>query len=145
MYRAAFKASLGFQMYVLACYGFVWAYSLLNLLSAAAVVCAIQQLSVVKFLRAPALCRVGVVSYGVYVYHYSILMGLRLWWGEFAENHKYITFFFYIGIVLIVSEMSFRFLEKPFMSLKKFRAPSRLRDSQRVFTCVDHAAGEPTN
>jgi peptidoglycan/LPS O-acetylase OafA/YrhL len=119
-YRAAFKASLGYPMYVLAGGGFVWAYSLLDLLSAAAVICAIQKLATVGFLRNSVLSRTGVISYGIYIYHVPVLIGLRWLLADFAANHSGATFLAYISVVVVVSELSFRFLEKPFLSIKNF-------------------------
>jgi peptidoglycan/LPS O-acetylase OafA/YrhL len=120
-YRAAFKASLGYQMYLLADNGFIWAYSLLNLLSAAAVICAIQRLPAVGFLRNSILSRTGVISYGIYVYHVPVLIGLKWLLGPFAENHSVATFILYLGVVFVVSELSFRFVEKPFLSMRSLR------------------------
>jgi peptidoglycan/LPS O-acetylase OafA/YrhL len=118
-YRAAFKASLGYQMYLLPDYGFIWAYSLLNLLSAAAVICAIQRLPTVGFLRNSILSRTGVISYGIYVYHVPVLIGLKWLLGSFAEN--FTLFVAYAGAVFVVSELSFRFIEKPFLSMRNVR------------------------
>jgi peptidoglycan/LPS O-acetylase OafA/YrhL len=118
VYRAAFKASLGYQMYLLAGNGFIWAYSLLNLLSAAAVICAIQRLPTVGFLRNSILSRTGVISYGIYIYHVPVLIGLKWLLGTFAENHTLATFAVYVSVVFVVSELSFRFVEKPFLSMR---------------------------
>jgi peptidoglycan/LPS O-acetylase OafA/YrhL len=118
VYRAAFKASLGYQMYLVADYGFIWGYSLMNLLSAAAVICAIQKLPAVGFLRNSVLSRTGVISYGIYVYHVPVLLGLKWLLGDFAYNHGIATFVVYVVAVFIISELSFRFLERPFLSIK---------------------------
>jgi peptidoglycan/LPS O-acetylase OafA/YrhL len=120
-YRAAFKASLGYQMYLLAGNGFIWAYSLLNLFSAAAVICAVRGLPAVGFLRNSIFTRTGVISYGIYVYHVPVLIGLKWLLGPFAENHSMATFIVYAGVVFVVSELSFRFVEKPFLSLRNLR------------------------
>jgi peptidoglycan/LPS O-acetylase OafA/YrhL len=115
-------------MYLLADNGFIWAYSLLNLLSAAAVICAIQRLPVVGFLRNSILSRTGVISYGIYVYHVPVLIGLKWLLGTFAENHPLATFFVYVSVVFVVSELSFRFVEKPFLSMRNLtrRTTSRV-------------------
>jgi peptidoglycan/LPS O-acetylase OafA/YrhL len=60
--------------------GFVWAYSL----PAAAVICAIQKLAAVGFLRNGILSRTGVISYGIYIYHALVLIGLNWLWADFA-------------------------------------------------------------
>jgi peptidoglycan/LPS O-acetylase OafA/YrhL len=121
-YRAAFKASLGYQMYLLAGGGFIWAYSLLDLLAAAILIGAIQKIPATGFLRNQALGRIGVVSYGIYVYHVPVLIGLKHLFGNFTENHSYLTFVAYIGIVILISELSFRFVEKPILQLRSFRS-----------------------
>jgi peptidoglycan/LPS O-acetylase OafA/YrhL len=127
-YRLAFKASLGYQMYLLADNGFIWAYTLLNLLFAAAVVCAIQRLPAGGFLRNRILRRTGVISYGIYVYHVPVLIGLKRLFGTFSENHTLATFAAYLMVLFAVSELSFRFIEKPFLSMKNVSlSPSRWR------------------
>lgn len=120
-YRAAFKGSLGYQMYLLADNGFVWAYSLLDLLSAVAVIGAIQKLPALRFLRNGILSRIGVISYGIYIYHVPVLIGERWLFGGFAVNHSAATFLVYVGTVVLISEFSFRVLEKPFLSLRTLR------------------------
>jgi peptidoglycan/LPS O-acetylase OafA/YrhL len=90
----------------------------MNLLSAAAVICAIQKLPAVGFLRNTVLSRTGVISYGIYVYHVPVLLGLKWLLGDFAYNHGIATFVVYAVAVFIISELSFRFLERPFLSIK---------------------------
>jgi peptidoglycan/LPS O-acetylase OafA/YrhL len=113
-YKSANKASLGYAMYLLPCWGFVWGYSLLNLVSVLGIVCALQ--SKLKFLENFALVRVGVVSYGVYVYH--VPLGLMLHSAQFS---KPMEFALYVPLVLLVSEISFRLIETPFLRLKDRR------------------------
>ncbi|MEH2526198.1 MULTISPECIES: acyltransferase family protein [unclassified Bradyrhizobium] len=117
-YKAAFKGSLGYQMYLLAGAGFIWAYSLLDLLSAAVMIGALQKIPLLRLLRNKALCRIGVISYGIYVYHVPVLFGLKQFFGGFAASYSFVTFIAYAGIVLIISELSFRLLEKPILSLR---------------------------
>lgn len=117
-YRAAFKGSLGYQMYLLPGGGFIWAYSLLDLLSAALTIGAIQKLPSLRILRNKALCRIGVISYGIYVYHVPVLFGLKQLFGNFVESNGCISFVVYVGVVLLVAELSFRLLEKPILALR---------------------------
>ncbi|WFU18783.1 acyltransferase [Bradyrhizobium sp. CB3481] len=120
-YRAAFKGSLGYQMYLLPSGGFVWGYSLLDLLSAAAIIGAIQKIPLLRILRNKVLCHIGVISYGIYVYHVLVLIGLKQFFGSFVEHYGFVFFVAYAGVVCIVAEISFRLIEKPILSLRTFR------------------------
>jgi peptidoglycan/LPS O-acetylase OafA/YrhL len=110
-YRSAAKAGLGYSMYLLSCWGFVWGYSLLNLVSVLGIICALQ--SKLKLLENFALVRVGKISYGVYVYHVPI--GLLLHTAEFS---KPLELALQLSLILAVSALSFRFIETPFLRLK---------------------------
>jgi len=118
-YKSAAKASLGYSMYLLSCWGFVWGYSLLNLVSALGIACALQ--SKLGFLENFALVRVGVISYGIYVYH--VPLGLILHNAGFSAS---LEFLLYVPLVLLVSELSFRLIETPFLGLKDRWPPGRL-------------------
>ena len=110
-YRSAMKSSLGYSMYLLPCWGFVWGYSLLNLVAALGIACALQ--SKLKFLENTALVRIGVISYGIYVYHVPLGMIMHHW-----GLSSPLDFVLYITLVLLVSEFSFRFIETPFLRTK---------------------------
>jgi hypothetical protein len=70
--RSAFKASPEYQMYMLAGGGFGATHYQLQL-----VICAIQKLAAVGFLRNGILSRTGVISYGIYIYQALVLIGLK--------------------------------------------------------------------
>jgi peptidoglycan/LPS O-acetylase OafA/YrhL len=118
-YKAAFKESLGFQMYLIACNGFLWAYTLLDLLSAAAVICAIQGVRAVRFLRNFVLRRIGMVSYGIYVFHVPVLLATISQTEIVSEKHGFPLFILYACILVVISECSFRYFETPILTLSK--------------------------
>ena len=59
------------------------------------------------------LVRLGTVSYGIYVYHLPILLLLEL-----LPFSRGMTFFVYFVVTVALSEISFRFLETPFLQLE---------------------------
>ncbi|SHH62201.1 acyltransferase family protein [Bradyrhizobium erythrophlei] len=125
VYRAAMKWTFGYSMFLMPASGFVWGYSLLNLLSVALIICALQRLLALRLLESPPLVRVGTISYGIYVYHLPILL---------VANSLLISraaiFFLYCSAVLIISEISFRFLEAPFLRLKEKKIPLRILQNE---------------
>ena len=112
-YKNAFKASLGYAMFLERDWGFVWGYSILNVVSALGIVCALQRVLYFRILEHPWIVRVGVISYGVYVYHLPI----RLLTGNVGLRNS-LSFLVYILSTWAVAEISFRYLEMPFLRLK---------------------------
>jgi peptidoglycan/LPS O-acetylase OafA/YrhL len=131
----AFALSFGYAMYLLESNGYVWGYSLLNLLSMLGLVCALQGIGPARALDNWLLVRIGKVSYGVYVYHLPLLL-----FGEVLLERLGIvprgsagwaTFFAaWAGSVILVSVASFRWLEAPFLRLK--RGASKRGDAQML-------------
>jgi peptidoglycan/LPS O-acetylase OafA/YrhL len=115
VYKAAIKWSFGYSMYLLPAWGFVWGYTLLNLLSMAIIICAIQRLRTLLIFENRALVRFGVISYGTYVYHVPLLLLL-------SQLHvpRAVTFVLYCATTILVAELSFRYLETPFLNKKNY-------------------------
>jgi peptidoglycan/LPS O-acetylase OafA/YrhL len=111
-YHSALKWSFGYAMFLLKDAGFVWAYSLLNIASAFGIAWAIE--------RSPALFtafpmrRIGIVSYGIYVYHLPLLILS----GTFAAALGIFMVPIYLLITYVIAEISYRYLETPFLCLK---------------------------
>jgi peptidoglycan/LPS O-acetylase OafA/YrhL len=122
--RSAYPASLGYAMYLRSGYGYVWGYSLLNILFMVGIVCAMQGQA--RFLRLSGLVWVGKISYGVYVYHLPLLLlGLALREKMQMDAHWRPAFFaVWVGVVLLVSDQSYRWLESPFLKLKRRPNPA---------------------
>jgi peptidoglycan/LPS O-acetylase OafA/YrhL len=121
---SAFVASLGYAMFMVQSNEYVWGYALLNLLSMLGIICALQGVGPFRMLESRILIWVGKISYGVYVYHLPLLL-----LGEFALEktglrlHGVIRPLFFVGwvaLVMIVSDVSFRKLETPFLRLKHY-------------------------
>lgn len=127
----AFVASFGYQMYMMQSYGYVWGYSIINLVSMLGIICALQGIGPTRSLENGLLVRIGKVSYGVYVYHLPLLLV-----GEFLmaslgiHLHGIVRLAFFaawVAAVILLSDASFRWLEKPFLKLKdKFRTRDRV-------------------
>lgn len=116
-YKNAFKASFGYSMYLLPDWGFVWGYSILNVVSALGVICALQG---IKVLESPVLVRIGVVSYGIYVYHVPLFMLLPNW-----------PLIARCAAVYVAAEISFRLMESPITGLKdRVRFPKTTATNQ---------------
>jgi peptidoglycan/LPS O-acetylase OafA/YrhL len=109
----AFKGSLGYSLYLMPCYGFVWGYSIIDAVAMLGLVCALQRLHAFKVFENRILVYVGAISYGVYVYHVPVLEILHPVMGQGP-----LYFAIYLFIVLAISTASFRWLEAPFLRLK---------------------------
>lgn len=74
-----------------------------------------------KIFSKKPLVYLGKRSYGLYLYH---LLGIELsayLLGKtiFASNNGLVSFLFALGITIFVSVLSYKFIEKPFLKLKK--------------------------
>jgi peptidoglycan/LPS O-acetylase OafA/YrhL len=111
-YLAARKWSFGYAMYLMEDGGFVWGYTLLNLTSAIAIAYFVRNGSSV--LEHPALTRIGVISYGVYVYHIPLLIMLQM------TGLPYLLLLpIYLVTVYVAASISYSNLERPFLALKE--------------------------
>ena len=125
LYKAAMKWSFGYSMYLMPAFGFVWGYSLLNLLSMIVIVVALQRLPVSRFLELKPIVRVGTISYGIYVYHVPVLLLIKP-----LAVPGLSMFAFYCATVIVISEISYRYLETPFLLLKEKLNSSRYARGQ---------------
>ncbi len=74
-----------------------------------------------KFFSKQPLVYLGIRSYGLYLYH---LLGIELSVylldkTTFASNNGLVSFLFALGITIFVTILSYKFIEKPFLKLKK--------------------------
>ena len=92
------------------------------IISLTAPVCGMLRL----LLRNRGLCSLGEISYGVYVFHWPIMLFLKEIWPGTAENFWWNQSLF-LGCVTVctvaVAYISFRYFESPILSLKHQWAP----------------------
>lgn len=74
-----------------------------------------------RILRFRPLCRMGIIAYGLYLIHYPLQVWLHLWWFGSPPNimgleRAVLTFVSFVLVVLL-AELSWRFLEKPIVRL----------------------------
>lgn len=74
----------------------------------------------------PAIVFLGTISYGLYVFHYFTLFLARRWWAEWGlpvsgDAFHYLLFSgSFFAMALVLAYVSYRFYEKPFLSLKSW-------------------------
>ncbi len=80
----------------------------------------------------PILVRVGVISYGIYVYHYFVPQVMYAYappgLTEFLTSDtstKMLRSFIWLVVTIVVAELSWRLLEKPALRLKTLSSPAR--------------------
>lgn len=131
----AFKASLGYAMFLLQGYGYVWAYSVLNVISTLLIICAIQPTILQKLLASSVLARVGRISFGIYVYHVPLLLLARAIYpqlfGSIESQSGVPLFLLWGGVVLITAQLSFSWWEVHFLRLKDHFIRSDVGNSSR--------------
>jgi peptidoglycan/LPS O-acetylase OafA/YrhL len=121
--RGAFVLSFGYAMYLLPSYGYVWGYSLLNVVFVLGLICALQAVWPTRLLQTKGLAWMGKISYGIYVYHLPLLILSGSFFQRIGMNvHgplRLVYFATWILVVAVVSDQSFRWIETPFLKLKK--------------------------
>jgi peptidoglycan/LPS O-acetylase OafA/YrhL len=99
----------------------VWLYSLLDL-GAGLAICVILRLLQHPIAIARPLNAVGRISYGIYLYHFALIsVADRAFAGIAKLSLAGLGgFAVYLGLVLAVSALSFRYIETPFNARKPF-------------------------
>jgi peptidoglycan/LPS O-acetylase OafA/YrhL len=119
----AFVASFGYAMYLLPSREYVWGYSLLNAVFVLGLICALQAIRPTRVLQAKSLVWMGKISYGIYVYHLPLLILVGFLFAKMGMDvHgplRIAYFAIWVLTVLVLSDQSFRWIETPFLKLKK--------------------------
>lgn len=110
-YHSATKQTLGYAMFLMEDGGFVWEYSLLNIVAALGIASVIENPP--AWLSSKPIVRVGVISYGIYVIHLPLWVALRS-----LDLPRTIAIPLLLVATYLVAELSYMFLERPFLLLK---------------------------
>ncbi|HTB66636.1 MAG TPA: acyltransferase [Steroidobacteraceae bacterium] len=120
--QGAFVGSLGYAMYLLQSHGYVWGYSMLNLLAMLAMICALRRAAWLRFLESATLTWVGRISFGMYVYHLPLLLAGEAAMAKLVPHPDALMraafFAIWMCAVLLVSTLSYRWIEAPFLAMK---------------------------
>ena len=132
---------LGYNHGQVELYEHVWHYTCLNLLFASFIlsIVSIHGSKIFSFIRSALeskwMVRIGKVSYGMYLFHWAILVYVcnRLFVTE-NLTLKILFFIPYTLIVYVIAELSFRFYESRFLKLKdslftKKRTPDKSKEN----------------
>ncbi len=141
-----FLSSLGYQMYLTSAHGYIWGYSLINMISVLGIICTLQGLTVTGLLAKRFLVEVGKISYGVYVYHVPVLVAIDWALARFTVSipsaaARFGLFVIYLTSVVVVSEASYRWLESPFLALKEYWA-NRAREAKATSPSLEVGSRE---
>lgn len=115
-------------------YAHVWRYTLLNLVFASLILVLVSgrdKANPGKFFEQSWLVRIGKVSYGMYIFHWAVFVYL---FAGFLRDKgvwmRVLLFLPYLGIVYIMAEISYRFVESRFLLLKNRLFPKKTRSLQ---------------
>ncbi len=100
-------------------YQYTWAYTLLNITSAAMIWCALQENRLKYWLSFPWLTYIGKISFGLYVVHLPLMyISHRIWPATYHSSQGLLRFAIYFLVTLAAASASFYFFEKRFLALK---------------------------
>jgi peptidoglycan/LPS O-acetylase OafA/YrhL len=109
-------------------------YTVVNLLAATAVVCALMQKPFLRVLAGPTISLVGMVSYGGYLYHALVLWLISTFLARpstVAVPERLALFALTWSLTIFVAYLSFRWFESPILSWAK--RPHVVSKSQSTF------------
>ncbi len=109
-------------------YQYVWQYSVINIWAAILILSCLQG-TAPAFLNFPSLVFLGRISYGAYLSHLPLL-GVYLYFLRPIKPFTlrgFIIFIVWFSSVILVSWLSFRFIEQPFLRIKNRLGTKRVR------------------
>lgn len=113
--------NLGYEFPIANSFKHIWGYSLLNYLFAVFIYCVVKEKLLVGLLEWRPLAYLGKISYGMYVYHFSLtwfagrIRDLAPMSEELAKPLSALIAFL---LTLIIATASYRYIEKPILDLK---------------------------
>ena len=101
-------------------YQFIWGYTVLNYFFAVTILAVVKHGIFNKFLESSPMRHLGKHSYGLYVFHQPILgfaqdidrLGVKM------SMVKPMAAIIAFPVTLLIANISYRFIEKPFLNLK---------------------------
>lgn len=112
--------SLGYPLSLYASYGYIWAYSILNLFAIYLIQMVARGEFFPRFFALPWLNSIGKISYGVYIFHFPIqaIIGALL-----PRAPHLLQVAIQVAVTLTLAELSFRYFESPLTNLKDIWFP----------------------
>jgi peptidoglycan/LPS O-acetylase OafA/YrhL len=113
-------SALGYDLSMEVAYQFIWGPTLLNYFFTVLIYCIAREGILTRFLDLPLLRFVGRISYGIYVYHFAVLWFVN----RFSEDRlqgglpHWLYFSAALGITVLISTLSYYWLERPILNLK---------------------------
>lgn len=124
--------TLGYPPFMSGGYNYVWGYTVVNICFGLILVGLRSQTFLPLLFQSRQLSYLGLISYGLYIYHYGII-----WAVDYLANQGYLygaTSFKYLialGLTIGISAISYQVLEKPFIKLKDKIAPKGKKNRQQ--------------
>lgn len=114
--------SLGYTFPIANAFKHIWGYSLLNYFFAILIYCVAREGLFLRPLEWKPLAYLGKISYGMYVYHFSLT-----WFAARIRDlapmpealAKALTALLAFLLTLLIASLSYRFIEKPILDLKE--------------------------
>lgn len=108
-------------------YNYIFLFTLTNIMCAAFVITIVNNTSVNKLFSNKPAIYLGKISYGMYVWHYFVMLlaagllhpvlgGHQKYMGNFVVELGMFTF--YIGLLVLISHISYKYFESYFVKLK---------------------------
>ncbi|OQX68208.1 MAG: hypothetical protein B6A08_11230 [Sorangiineae bacterium NIC37A_2] len=107
--------SLGFPLGLAPGYGYIWAYSLLNLCAALTIDCVVHRRLLPGLFESRVMSYIGKISYGVYVFHYPLQSFIRK---ALPNAPVALGLVVQVTLTLLVASLSFYLWETPFLRKK---------------------------
>ena len=128
------STAFGFQYPLAKDWKQVWGYTYLNYICVLLIYLVVREKFLVRILDNKFLSYLGKISYGLYVYHFSIVWFVRRIrdFGIQESVAKPLTLVISAILVYIVASLSYKYFEKPILDLKERFFPLRTETSSPV-------------